>query len=302
MIVNQAFRYELDPNTTSRGAPARPAGTARFAYDWGLELCRACLEAEERLPGGMTLHRLWNRWKGDNAPWWAEVSKRAPREALRDPDRAFRNFWRGRKAGRPVGFPRFRKKGRDDRFRLTGAVSVLPRAVVLPRPGPIRTKEPTVKSRGRILSATVGREADRWYVSLTVERERPDPTPVRGPVVGIDLGLDRFAVLSDGTEVQAPKPLARNLRRLRRRSRAHSRERRGSANRKKSGALAPLHRRVRSPSWSRTCRSPGWSRTADWPAVSPTPDGRSFAGRWPTRPPGTVPLDSGPRSERRPEP
>jgi putative transposase len=231
MIVNQAFRYELDPNTTSRAALARHAGAARFAYNWGLELCRACLEAKEGLPGGMTLHRLWNRWKGDNAPWWAEVSKCAPQEALRDLERAFRNFWRGREAGRPVGFPRFRKKGRDDRFRLTGAVSVLPRAVVLPR---------------GILSATVRREADRWYVSLTVERERPDPALVQGPVVGIDLGLDCFAVLSDGTEVEAPKPLARNLRRLRRRSRAHSRKRRGSANRKKSAlALARLHRRIR---------------------------------------------------------
>jgi len=246
MIVNQAFRFELDPNTTSREALARHAGTARFAYNWGLDLCRACLDAKERLPNGMTLHRLWNRWKGDNATWWAEVSKCAPQEALRDLDRAFRNFWRGRKAGKPVGFPRFRKKGRDDRFRLTGAVDVLPRAVVLPRLGPIRTKESTVKFRGRILSATVGREADRWYVSLTVERERPDPALVQGPVVGIDLGLDRFAVLSDGTEVEAPKPLAQNLRRLRRRSRAHSRKRRGSANRKKSAlALARLHRRIR---------------------------------------------------------
>jgi len=58
-MVNQAFRYELDPNTTAREALARHAGTARFAYNWGLDLCRACLEAEERLPGGMTLHRLW---------------------------------------------------------------------------------------------------------------------------------------------------------------------------------------------------------------------------------------------------
>ena len=206
MIVNQAFRYELDPNTTSRGAPARPAGTARFAYDWGLELCRACLEAEERLPGGMTLHRLWNRWKGDKAPWWAEVSKRPPREALRDPDRAFRNFWRGRKAGRPVDFPRFRKKGRDDRFRLTGAVSVLPRAVVLPRPGPIRTKEPTVKSRGRILSVTVGREADRWYVSLTVERERTDPALAQGPVVASTLGWIASRCCPMGPRYRRPNP------------------------------------------------------------------------------------------------
>ena len=68
MIVNQAFRYELAPNVGQGEGLARHAGTARFAYNWALNLCRACLDAKERLPGGMTLHRLWNRWKGDNAP------------------------------------------------------------------------------------------------------------------------------------------------------------------------------------------------------------------------------------------
>jgi len=255
MIVNQAFRYELDPNTTSRGAPARPAGTDRFAYDWGLDLSRACLEAKERLPGGMTLHRLWNKWKGDNAPRWAEVSKRAPREALRDLDRAFRNFWRGRKAGKPVGFPGFRKKGRDDRFRLTGAVSVLTRAVVLPRLGPIRTKEPTVKFRGRILSATVRREADRstlgWIASrccpMGPRSRRPNPWP--GTFADCVVGAASTA--GNG----AARPTAGNRRPW-------------------PGYTGASGR----PSWSRTCRSPGWSRTADWPGVSPTPDGRSFAG------------------------
>lgn len=51
-------------------------------------------------------------------PWLYEVSKCAPQEALRDLDRAVKNFFRDLKEG----FPRFRKKGRDDRFRLTGAI------------------------------------------------------------------------------------------------------------------------------------------------------------------------------------
>ncbi len=246
MIVIQAFRYELDPNAGQRRALAGHAGAARFVFNWGLDVCRARLRAKEPVPGGMELHEMWNAWKHDNTTWWAQVHRSAPQEALRDLERAFRNFRWGRTSGKRVGFPRFRKKGRDDRFRITGAVGVLPRSVVLPRLGSIRTKEPTAKFRGRILSATVKREADRWYVSLAVERRRPDPTPVQGPVVGVDLGLDCFAVLSDGTRVQAPKPLARNLRRLRRRSRVHSRKRLGSANRRKSAlALARLHRRIR---------------------------------------------------------
>jgi putative transposase len=143
--------------------------------------------------------------------------------------------------------PRFRRKhGRRDSFRLTGSIKVHPRSVTLPRIGCVRTKEPTEKFRGRILSATVKREADRWYVSLAVEVERPDPKPIDGPVVGIDLGLKCFAVVSDGARLESPKPLAKALRRLRHRQRLHSRKQRGSRNRRKSAAgLARLHRRIR---------------------------------------------------------
>ncbi|EQD33852.1 transposase, is605 family, orfb [mine drainage metagenome] len=200
------------------------------------------------------------------------VSKCCGQEALRDLDRAFGNFWRGRKEGRRVGFPRFRRKhGRRDSFRLTGSIKIHPVSVTLPRVGCVRTKETTEKFHGRILSATVSREADRWYVSLTVEVERNDPQPVEGPVVGIDLGLNCFAVLSDGTQIESPRPLAKALRRLRHRQRLHSRKQRGSRNRRKSAAgLGRLHRRIRcrrmdflhkaSTGLAKTSRS-SWSRT-----------------------------------------
>ena len=65
-------------------------------------------------------------------------------------------------------------------------------------------------------------------------------------MVGIDLGLKSFAVLSDGARLESPKPLAQALRRLRHRQRLHSRKQRGSRNRRKSAmGLARLHRRIR---------------------------------------------------------
>lgn len=82
----------------------------------------------------------------------------------------------------------------NDSFRLTGSIHVFSRAVVLPSIGKIRAKEITDVD-GRILSATVSREADRWFVSLAVEREHPAPAPVNGPPVGVDLGINCFAVL-----------------------------------------------------------------------------------------------------------
>jgi hypothetical protein len=138
----------------------------------------------------------------------------------------------------------------DNKARLTGTIKVFSRQVQLPRIGLVKTKERTDKlvgliqaKKARILSATISREADRFYVSLTCEVERPDPKPkeVRSEddVVGVDLGLSSFAVLSDGTRVEAPKPLAKRLRLLKRRSKQLSRKEKGSNNSKKEGRPGP---------------------------------------------------------------
>jgi len=250
MRVTQAFRFELDPNRAARVALAKHVGAARFAYNWGLQRCLQALEQGLPLPSAAQLHKEWNRWKREHAPWWVEVSKCAPQEAFRDLERAFRN-WRQGRAGRP----RFkRKKSLDDnKARFTGSIRVFPRHVQLPRIGKVRTKERTDKllallseGKARILSATIAREADRWYVSLACEVERPDPVPREGEPVGVDLGLTSFLVLSDGMRVDAPKPLAKALRLLRRRSRQLSRKQEGSKNHAKAALrLARLHRRVR---------------------------------------------------------
>jgi putative transposase len=238
VTVNQAFRYEPVPNVRQRVLLARSAGTAR-----------------QRLPGagrpGPHARELpWNAEKPQRS-WVNGALKCCGQGALRDRDRACANFWRRRRAkrGRRVGFPNLRRKpGRRDSFRLTGSIQVQPRAVTLPRSGCVRTKETTARFPGRILSATVSREAERGCASLAVEVEGDDPQPVDGPVVGVDLGLAAFAALSDGRKVEAPKPLAKALHRLGHGQRLHSRKRRGSRNRRKSAlSLARLPRRIGRP-------------------------------------------------------
>jgi putative transposase len=249
-IGYRAYRYELDPNVQQRILLVKHAGAARFAYNWGLARRIELYQQTGKSTNAIELHRELVRLKKTDYPWLYEVSKCAPQEALRDLDRAFQNFFRGLQEGRKVGFPRFRKKGQDDRFRLAGTIRVRGRAVQLPRLGVIRLKEEP-KVQGRILSATVGREADRWYVSLTVTVDLPEPEPVQGPAVGVDLGLTYFATLAqeDGVveKITAPRPLFRHLRLLRRRQRRHSKKNKGSKNRMKSALrLARLHRRIRS--------------------------------------------------------
>ena len=256
---------ELDPTVRQKGCLARAAGTARHAFNWGLHPCERLLKAGKPVPRPAGPHRVWDAGKPRRS-WVRGVSKCCGQEAPRDLDRA---SWRGREEARRIGSPRFRKKhGRRDSFRLTGSIHAHPRSVSLPRIGCVRTreairgaiketiketvketvKEATTKFRGRVLSETVGREADRWCASLAVgvEVERDDPPSVNGPAVGIDLGLKSFAVPSDGARLASPRPLGKAPRRLCHRQRLHNREHLGSRNRRKSAAgLARPHRRSR---------------------------------------------------------
>jgi len=111
--------------------------------------------------------------------------------------------------------------------------------------GIINLKE-TSKLKGEILSATIVKEGDRWFVSLAVEREIANPMPINGEPIGIDVGLTSFAVFSDGNKILAPKPLAKKLKVLRRASKKHARKVLGSNNRKKSALkLSRIHRKIR---------------------------------------------------------
>jgi putative transposase len=241
------------------------AGAARFAWNWGLARCRERHEAEGKWYSAAGLHKLWNAEKKTEPAlaWWPENSKCVYQEAFRDLDRALGDFIRskkGQRRGKRLGFPRFKKRGKcRDSFRFTtGAIRCDRGTVTLPRLGTIRTHESgrklarRVENRSaRILSATVSRTAQRWFVSFTVEVERdvPQSHARPGSAVGIDLGVKALLTGADNQgnviAVPGPKPLRAALRKLRRASGAHSRKQSGSANRRKAAArLARVHARV----------------------------------------------------------
>jgi putative transposase len=249
MLINRAYRYELDPNNIQRSSLAQHAGVARFAYNWGLEQRIKQYknnQGDERFTDAMKQHKLLNSLKKDQFSWMYETSKCAPQEALRDLHRAFKNFYRGLKSGKNIGFPRFKRRGVRDSFRLTGTIRFHERAIQLPRIGKIRINEKKESYyNGRILSITVRRRANRWFVSVIVEENILDPQPVRGAPVGVDLGVKTLATLSDRTTFANPRAMGRRLRKLRQLHRLLSRKKKGSKNREKAKLrLAKMYLKV----------------------------------------------------------
>jgi IS605 OrfB family transposase len=252
-VVVQAYRFALDPTPSQVRDLHRHAGAARFAFNWALAAVKANIGqraaersygvAEEQLTPALgwslpALRRVWNQAKGEVAPWWAECSKESYNTGLDGVARALKNFVESRsgtRAGRTMGFPRFRSRRRAaPRVRFTtGTIRVEPDRthVTLPRLGRIKTHESTRKlarrlaaGTARILSATVGLQSGRWYCAFTVEVTRTVRRPARpDATVGVDLGLSTLAVLSTGQRVPNPRHLDASLRKLRAAARAMSR-------------------------------------------------------------------------------
>jgi putative transposase len=253
MEIVRAFKTELDLNNKQRSAGMRHAGTSRFAYNWGLQRKITAYRSGERMPSAIDLHRELNQLKQGDFSWMYEVSKCAPQEALRDLDRAFQHFFRRvkeKKAGKSikVGFPRFKslKKGVGS-FRLTGTMRIFDGHIQLPHLGVLRLKEKNYLpvTDVHILNATVSERAARWFVSVQVEMEIPDPEPVEKPVAGVDLGINRLAQVSDGTYFENLRALIKAQAKLKRLQRVVSRRQKGSANHQKAvRQLAKAHARV----------------------------------------------------------
>jgi putative transposase len=271
MKINKAYKTELDPNDRQRTALLRHAGAARKAYNWGLEQKIKALDARKaalaagvpkadvpKIPTYFDLHKQLVILKNvpveqGGFPWMYKCSKSAPQEALRDLDKAFEAFYRNCKAkAKAKGFPQFksRKESGIGGFRLDSPNKVSTKTIKLPKLGVIRVKEvgylPVPGESIRILSSSVREKVGKWFVSLGVEQEIPDPVVNPSlPILGVDVGSRKLVVNSDGKVYENPKALLVKTHQLKRLQQSVSRKVKGSNNRRKAqDKVAKLHYRI----------------------------------------------------------
>jgi putative transposase len=253
-MLQISFKTKLKPNNKQATRFAKHAGTARHAWNWGLDLCLKALENKEKLPTAIDLHKRLVREVKSVHAWYYEVSKCSPQEALRHLATALKR-WLVSKASQK---PKFKNKGIKDSFYLEGSVKISGNRIKLPRIGWVTCHEilPAVP----IKSVTISQRAGDWYISFKYEvdiqralvRSLPSdkearlcPTLKVRQRIGVDVGINRLATCSDGTEVENLKAYRTAKRRLVRLQRAVSRKVKGSKNRLKAiRRLAKQHRRV----------------------------------------------------------
>jgi len=250
MIV-LAHKIALDPTPEQQEFFERAAGTARFTWNWALaewqELYQRGGKRSAARPSGHLLKKSFNVLRGVQFPWTYDVHRDATARPFADLQKAFLNFWQGR-----AEYPKFKKKGkcRDSFYVACDKFHVEEKTLTLPKFGAVKMRE-ALRFEGKILGATVSREAERWSISIQVKlpddraANRYQRARTAEGQVGVDLGIKHLATLSTGERIEGPKPLIKAQKQLLRANRTLHRRQKGSVNRQKARRrVARIHARI----------------------------------------------------------
>lgn len=219
----------------------RFAGSCRHVYNKALALQQERHEAGEKKLGYAALCKSLTEWKAQPETLWLnETPSQALQQSLKNLERAYKNFFEKR-----ADFPRFKKKGHSDSFRYPQGIKLDQgnSRVFLPKLGWLRYRN-SRDVLGEVKNATVSQSGGKWFISIQTEREVDQPLP-NGEAVGIDMGIARFATLSDGSHIEPLNSFKKHQQRLARYQRAMSRKVKFSNNWKKAKAqVQRVHTRI----------------------------------------------------------
>lgn len=237
MILSHKIR--IYPNREQEQFLKKSCGVARFAYNWGLAEWQTRYKNGEKTDW-MKLCKFFNSIKREQFPFVCEVSKCCAQKAFANLGRAYKNFFYRR-----TKYPKFKKKGGRDSFRLdSNCFSISNQRVKLAKMQPMRMAEP-LRFDGKIMSGTVSRVADKWYISIDVEIQRDLTLPKTGKYVGVDLGVKDIAITSYGCKFANPRWINKSEKKLKRLNRELARRQRASKRRERTRLrLARQHDRV----------------------------------------------------------
>src|SRR5437870_7138095 len=196
--MHKAFVYRLYPTAKQAAELTWILDRCRGLYIAALEERReayrmcgkslSCAGQQDELPG----------LKSD-CPEYKKVGSQVLQDVLKRVDRAVQGFFRRCKAGEKPGYPRFKGYDRYDSFTYTQAGWRLKDGRLdLTGVGAIKVKW-SREIQGTIKTVTIRRDAGQWYVSFSCVLDAPTPARPDRPAVGIDVGLEHFATLSNGS-------------------------------------------------------------------------------------------------------
>ena len=245
------YRYRIYPTDQQKRLISQLFGCCRVVFNDALAYCQQEYQNGNKKPSSNELSkRLTELKKTEEKEWLTEVSSVPLQQSLRDLEQAYSNFFKsckGQRKGKKVKPPKFKKRKSKQSAKFTdNGFKIYPNSdyIYLAKIGEIKViwsrELPAIPSSVTLIKDS----ADRYFVSFVVEFN-PQQLPKNGRSVGIDLGITDFATLSNGEKIKSPKPLKKQLKRLRRLQQNLSRKQKGSKRREVARKkLAQLHAKI----------------------------------------------------------
>jgi len=220
--MRKSFKYPIYPTKSQQSRMERTLDLCRWVYNQTLAYRKDAWEKEGRSTSKYETHNLLPEWKVEK-PELIEVHSQVLQNVQERVEMAFQAFFRRVKSGEKPGYPRFRGRGWYDSFTYPqSGFKLLCGKLRLSKVGDVKIKlhRPI---EGKIKRLTIRRTSTgKWFACFSVEIDDPPKPPWKdGSMVGIDVGLESFATLSNGEKIDNPrffrseeKALAKAQRRL----------------------------------------------------------------------------------------
>jgi putative transposase len=237
------FKYRLYPNRKQAARMEWTLGCCRELYNAALQERRDAWKQCRKSVGFPAQSDQLPAIKEDR-PEFTGIYSQVLQDVLHRVDKTFQAFFSRVKRGATAGFPRFKGRHYYDSFTdpqlgfaVAGSVLELSKIGNVK----IRFDRPI---RGQVKTLTLKRECGSWYACFSVEIA-PEPLPFHGRRIGIDVGLEFFAVFSNGQHLENPRYYAEAEPALRIAQRRVARRKKGSNRRGKAvGILQKIHRHI----------------------------------------------------------
>ena len=226
-VREKAYKFRLCPNKEQQILINKSVGCVRYVYNYFLD------KAKENKYQNYTKYSKELTQLKKELEWLKEPDKFALQNALKDLDRGFKNFFKGK-----YGFPKFKSKKnkknsyRTNKFtRKSGTTNIETKddKIKLPKLGWIKFRK-SKEVEGEILNVTVTRtNTDKYFISIAVKEEVEELSKVNKQIGG-DLGLKEFAITSDDEKIENPKALKKYEKKIARLNRSLARKEEGSNN------------------------------------------------------------------------
>ncbi len=240
MKILKAFKFRLKTNSATSVQLASIAGSNRFVWNKALAYQKERLENKEYTLSYYKMAPLLLEWKKEHT-FLGDCPSQSLQQTLMAQDRAIKDAFNKKS---PKKFPQFKKKGQHDSFRYPQGIKVSDNRVFLPKIGWVGF----FKSRdilGTIKNATVSKKGEHWFVSIQTELEAEKPVHGATSAIGVDLGVKKFATLSDGRVYDAKNSFKKRQARLAKLQQRLSKKKKGSSNFKKlKKRINKLHLKV----------------------------------------------------------